>query len=112
MQAKLINLLKPTIVSVSMTVILFSLSLFIFVSSVPTSKVTWDQYHGAPLSVVQTNRYSGPCLNETPCARLTLGEINPFALFIDLAFWYLVSSLASIPFSRSKIDNRIQIKSL
>ena len=66
MKAKLIEILRPTLPVVFLADVLFLLSLFIFVTSEETSKVSWNQYRGAPLNAMQTLKYTGPCGDVVP----------------------------------------------
>ena len=93
MKAKLIEILRPTLPVVILAAVLFLLSLIIFVTSEGTSKVSWDQYRGAPLIALQTLKYRGPCDDAVPCTRNTLGELYPVAFLVDLIFWYLISAM-------------------
>jgi hypothetical protein len=90
---KLIEILRPTLPVVVLAAALVLLSLIIFVTSEATSMVSWDQYRGAPLIALHTLNYTGPCGDAVPCKRISLGELFPVALLIDLIFWYLISAL-------------------
>jgi hypothetical protein len=93
MRVKLIEILRPTFPVAILTIVLLLLSLIIIITSEATSKVSWDQYRGAPLKAMVTLRYTGPCGDVVPCTRNTLGEIYPVAFLVDLIFWYLISAL-------------------
>ena len=93
MKAKLIEILQPTFPIVILAAVLFLLSLLINVTSEGTSMVSWDQYRGAPLIALQTLKYTGPCGNDVPCTRNSLGDLYPVAFFVDLIFWYLISAM-------------------
>jgi len=93
MKVKLIEFLQPSLPVVFLATVLFLLSLIVFVTSEGTSKVSWDQYRGAPLIALQTLQYTGPCGDVVPCTRVIIGEIYPVTLLIDLMFWYVFSAV-------------------
>ena len=71
--------------------------------------VSWDQFRGAPFTVLQTERYAGPCSDAPYCIRVAVDEIYPVAFLADMAFWYVISAL--VVFGLKTIISRIKVQS-
>lgn len=109
MKVKLSEILRPTGSTLFLAALLFLGSLFIVVSSMGTSMVSWDQFRGAPFTALQTVRYAGPCSDAPYCIRVTVDEIYPVTFLADMAFWYFISAL--VVFGSRYIFSRIKIHS-
>ena len=91
-QMSIWQLLKPNWFKVVSTIILFALSLFVITGAMATSKVSWYENRGIPLTCLRVAKMwpcgPGPDLDEI-C--IYLEAVYPFALLVDILSFYLVS---------------------
>ena len=73
---------KIILLSIAASLILLLLSLLV-VTSTPTSKVTWEDQRGFPLTFLVLGRYTGPCELADKCSRLFLETFDLRNFLLD-----------------------------
>ena len=86
------QLLKPNWFKVLSTIIPFALSLFVVTGAVATSKVSWYEDRGVPLTCLRIAKM-WPCGPEPDLDEVCihLEAVYPLSLFVDALSFYLVS---------------------
>ena len=90
--AKKIMFLRPNFLKFIILVILFALTLLIATERKPTSKITWEETRGIPLTFVTLIEYRGPCASEEGyCTGHSIQAIEAPAFLFNLIGLYLLA---------------------
>jgi len=79
-------------------IIIILLLLFLLFSTVPpnyfsyTTKITWDEYHGKPLTILKLTGCYGPCGGGEISRRYVIQKFDTFSLLGNIFIWYLAAS--------------------
>ncbi|MEW5873100.1 MAG: hypothetical protein AB1894_27825 [Chloroflexota bacterium] len=96
----LIAFLRPNWGKLLAFIVLLLLSMLVFVSYKPTTKVTSEQMWGAPLVFLDVSGYSGPCPPVNYCHKVHVQGFYPFELLLDVLIWYSVACVVCFVISR------------
>lgn len=88
--------LRPSPIRLAVTVILLILSLLLTLNYEATSKVSWVESRGVPLSILTLSGYQGPCPPVETCKKIEVQRFDPFALILDTIALYIVVNVVMI----------------
>jgi hypothetical protein len=92
---------QPNSIKISLALAILLATLLIVSRHEPTSKVSWEQYRGAPLPFLSLTEYRGPCgLDTGLCINLHFQAIHPGAMLVNLLGWYTVSCILVLGYEK------------
>jgi hypothetical protein len=92
--------LRPTVAKLVILAIIMLVTLLGAIQSEATSKVTWNESHGAPLPFLTLIRYQGPCPPLDFCTNVSIQSIDPIAMLFDGLCWYFVACVLAWGYTR------------
>jgi hypothetical protein len=97
---KIRSFLRPNFLKLAILILALSLTLLIVTEREATSKVSWQEKRGAPLSFLTLVEYRGPCPPSSFCAKVRIRDLHFSALLIDILGWYIISCAVFLVFRR------------
>jgi len=88
---KLWFFIRPSFKKTLLLLLIIAVSAIIVTEHTATSKVSWQEERGIPLSFMNIVGYEGPCSENGFCRDMNIQSFNFGALIIDIAGWYLIS---------------------
>ena len=93
---KILKLLRPNLIRLLITLTLVILMMLVVVDYRETSKVSWEETRGIPLSALILNGYYGPCLPLETCKKLSIQSFHTMALLFDSIISYVVACTITV----------------
>jgi hypothetical protein len=90
---KTMEFLRPNLIRLLITLALVILMMLVVVDYHWTSKVSWEENRGIPLSVLTLNGYYGPCPPLGACKECSIESFRPLALLFDSIISYAVGCM-------------------
>jgi hypothetical protein len=100
--------LRPSLIKITLLIILLAISSFMATSYQPTSKVSWLESRGAPFSFMILSGYQGPCLQNTVCRGIKVSSFQLDTFVIDAVLWYLVSCAIVVAYEALRMHGEHQ----
>lgn len=92
--------LCPNLVKLIILTIIISLTLLVVTEREATSKVTWSESRGVPLPFLTLVEYRGPCLPLNFCTKISVQNIFPLELLLNLLGWYIISCILFLAYEK------------
>ncbi len=93
MLARILFFFRPGFTKLIILIIAMLLISFVSIDYEETSKVTWVESRGIPLSFLTIVGYAGPCSEFTYCRDASIQTFRTLELLLDVSVWYGVSCL-------------------
>lgn len=85
--------LRPSILKVILLAVMLVIASYVVTKHEATSKVSWQENRGIPLSFLIISGYTGPCSPRYACQELKVQKFQMITLLLDIISWYIISCL-------------------
>ena len=83
--------LRPNKLTLALVILFGLLSWLLPYGIEPTTKITWDEYRGFPLSFIKLTGCSGPCYTQNFGYRYFVQEFELPIFVLDALIWYVMA---------------------
>ncbi len=93
MLVRILFFFRPGLIKLIILIITMLLASFVTIGYEATSKVSWEENRGIPLSFLTIVGYAGPCSESLYCRDASIQTFRPLELLLDVLIWYGFSCL-------------------